>query len=89
MLFSYGVSSLLVDYYQLNKKLLFCLYLADCVCQMKVPHKLIKDYFLLCPAFLSSNTASFFSVFFMHDLLREALLSKKNKKQPSKPQTLS
>lgn len=59
MLFNYGFSSLLVDFISLIRKLLFCLYLADCVCQMKVPHKLIKDYFLLCLAFLSNN-ASFF-----------------------------
>lgn len=44
----------------LIKKLLFCLDLEDCVCQKKVPHKLIKDYFLLCLAFLSNNASFFF-----------------------------
>lgn len=59
MLFSYGFSSLLLDFISLIRKLLFCLYLAGCVCQMKVPHKLIKDYFLLCLAFLSNNAIFF------------------------------
>lgn len=61
MLLNYGISSLLVDFISLTRKLLFCLYLADFVCQMQVPHTLIKDYFLLCLEF-HGNNAIFFRI---------------------------
>lgn len=80
MPFDDGISSLLVDFISLIRKLLFCLYLADGVCQMKVPRKLIKDYFLLCLAFLSNNAIL---SEFKHDLLSEALSCTKTTKRLS------